>query len=187
MNIILASQSPRRQELIKLITQFVCVQVADIDETMDENKPVYDEVARVSLLKARAIGTTDSVVVAADTVVVCDGKVLGKPKDEQDAYRMLSMLSGHCHQVMTGLSVVKNDTHISVTEVTDVYFRKLTDEEIWTYIKTGDPMDKAGSYGIQSGGALFVEKINGDYFNVVGLPVCRLGQLLKQLDRRGDQ
>lgn len=184
MKIVLASQSPRRQELIKLITDDVRVQVADIDETMDSGKLVYDEVARVSLLKALAIGEKENVVVAADTVVVCDERVLGKPKDEDDAFRMLSMLSGRCHQVMTGLSVVKGHTHISVTEVTDVYFRKLTDAEIWAYIKTGDPMDKAGSYGIQSGGALFVEKINGDYFNVVGLPVCRLGQLLQNMEEK---
>lgn len=183
MKIVLASQSPRRQELIKLITDDVRVQVADIDETMEANKPVYDEVARVSLLKALAIGKTEDIIVAADTVVVCDERVLGKPKDEDDAFRMLSMLSGRTHQVMTGLSVVKGDAHISVTEVTDVYFRKLTDEEIWAYIKTGDPMDKAGSYGIQSGAAVFVEKINGDYFNVVGLPVCRLNTLLQKLDR----
>ena len=182
MEIVLASQSPRRQELIKLITNNVRVQVANIDETMDANKPVYDEVARVSLMKALAIGATDGVVVAADTVVVCDDRVLGKPKDEQDAFRMLSMLSGRTHQVMTGLSVVKNEKQLSVTEVTDVTFRKLTDEEIWAYIKTKDPMDKAGSYGIQSGGALFVEGICGDYFNVVGLPVCRLGQLLRELE-----
>ncbi len=181
MKIILASQSPRRQELIKLITDDFRVQVADIDETMDATKPVYDEVARVSLMKARAIGKAQGVVVAADTVVVCDGQVLGKPKDRLDAFRMLRMLSGRSHQVMTGLSVVTQNKEISVTEVTDVYFRELTDEEIWAYIDTNDPMDKAGSYGIQSGGALFVEKINGDYFNVVGLPVCRLGQLLKLL------
>ena len=184
MELILASQSPRRQELIGLLNMPFQVQVADIDETMDAAKPVYDEVARVSLMKARAIGATDKIVVAADTVVVCDGQVLGKPKDEADAFRMLSMLSGRSHQVMTGLSVVKGNKELSVTEVTDVYFRELTDEEIWAYIATKDPMDKAGSYGIQSGGALFVEKINGDYFNVVGLPVCRLGQLLKKVKSR---
>ena len=184
MKIVLASQSPRRQELIKLITNKVRVQVADIDETMDATKPVYDEVARVSLKKALAIGATEEVVVAADTVVVCDGRVLGKPKDEEDAFRMLSMLSGRTHQVMTGLSVVKKEKQLSVTEVTDVTFRKLTDEEIWAYIKTKDPMDKAGSYGIQSGAALFVQGICGDYFNVVGLPVCRLGQLLRELEEK---
>lgn len=178
MEIILASQSPRRQELIKLLGRPFRVQVADIDETMDPQKPVYDEVARVSLRKARAVRTAGTVVVAADTVVVCDGKVLGKPVDREDAFRMLSMLSGRTHQVMTGLSVVTDTQEISVTEVTDVTFRKLTDREIWTYIETDEPMDKAGSYGIQSGGALFVEKICGDYFNVVGLPVCRLGQII---------
>ena len=184
MEIVLASQSPRRQELIKLITNNVRVQVADIDETMDASKPVYDEVARVSLMKALAVGAEDEIVVAADTVVVCDGQVLGKPKDEADAFRMLSMLSGRTHQVMTGLSVVKNEKQRSVTEVTDVTFRKLSDEEIWAYIETKDPMDKAGSYGIQSGGALFVQGICGDYFNVVGLPVCRLGQLLRELEEK---
>ena len=173
--------------MIKLITDSFRVQIADIDETMDESEPVFDEVARVSLMKARAIGATDSVVVAADTVVVCDGKVLGKPRDPRDAFRMLSMLSGRTHQVMTGLSVVKGSSFVSVTEVTDVTFRTLTEDEIWAYIDTKDPMDKAGSYGIQSGGALFVERINGDYFNVVGLPVCRLGQLLREVAAMEDK
>ena len=181
MELVLASQSPRRRELIGLLNIPFRVQVADIDEAMDVTKPVYDEVARVSMQKALAIGAGDAIVVAADTVVVCDGKVLGKPKDRNDAYRMLSMLSGRTHQVMTGLSVVKGARSVSATEVTDVTFRPLTDAEIWAYIDTKDPMDKAGSYGIQSGGALFVERICGDYFNVVGLPVCRLGQILKEV------
>ncbi len=182
MELILASQSPRRRELLGLLNMPFVVRVADIDEAMDPVKPVYDEVARVSLLKARAVERTpEQTVIAADTVVVCDGVVLGKPKDEQDAYRMLSMLSGRSHQVMTGLSVLRGDRAVSVTEVTEVYFRPLTDKEIWAYIETGEPMDKAGSYGIQAGGALFVEKINGDYFNVVGLPVCRLGQIMEDM------
>ena len=180
MELILASQSPRRRELIQLLNMPFRVQVADIDETMDSTKPVEQEVARVSLMKARAI-SSDGVVVAADTVVVCDGKVLGKPKDRDDAFQMLRMLSGRTHQVMTGLSVVTQTKEMSVTEVTDVTFRKLTDREIWAYIDSGDPMDKAGSYGIQNGGALFVEGIKGDYFNVVGLPVCRLGLILKEV------
>lgn len=180
MELILASQSPRRRELLGLLRLPFTVRVADIDETMDPKKPVHDEVARVSLSKARAVerSRTDTVI-AADTVVVCDGVVLGKPRNEQDAFAMLSMLSGRAHQVMTGLSVLQGDREISVTEVTQVHFRPLTEQEIWAYIHTGEPMDKAGSYGIQAGGALFVEKINGDYFNVVGLPVCRLGQILK--------
>lgn len=183
MNVILASQSPRRRELLGLFRLPFTVRVADIDETMDPQKPVYDEVARVSLAKARAVEhSRTETVIAADTVVVCDGTVLGKPKTKQDAFNMLSMLSGRTHQVMTGLSVLRGDRALSVTEVTDVYFRKLTRQEILDYIETGEPMDKAGSYGIQGGAALFVEKINGDYFNVVGLPVCRLGRLLSELE-----
>ena len=104
-----------------------------------------------------------------------------KGQDEADAFRMLSMLSGRSHQVMTGLSVVAGSKEISVTEVTDVYFRELTEAEIRAYIRTKDPMDKAGSYGIQSGAAVFVEKIYGDYFNVVGLPVARIYQEIKKL------
>lgn len=180
MELILASQSPRRKELMELFSIPFSVRVTDIDETMDKSLPPYDEVARVSRLKAEAIHPDrDDVVVAADTIVVCSGKVLGKPKDKNDAFRMLQLLSGKDHQVMTGLTVMRGDRIATCTEVTDIHFRKLTDREIWTYIQTGEPMDKAGSYGIQGGAALFVEKINGDYYNVVGLPVCRLGQLLQ--------
>ena len=107
---------------------------------------------------------------------------MGKPRDEQDAYRMLRLLSGRTHQVMTGLTVKQGNRSISHTEVTDIRFRPLSDAEIWDYIATKDPMDKAGSYGIQNGAALFAEGICGDYFNVVGLPVCRLWQILKTLE-----
>ena len=120
-------------------------------------------------------------VIAADTIVVCDGKVLGKPKDEADARRMLNLLSGRDHQVMTGVSVLRGEKSLSCTEVTDIHFRDLTEKEIESYIRTGEPMDKAGAYGIQGGAALFAEKLCGDYFNVVGLPVCRLGKLLKEI------
>ena len=182
MQLILASQSPRRKELMGLFRIPFTVQVADIDETMDIARLPYDEVSRVSRLKAEAIARTpEDVVVAADTIVVCDGKVLGKPADETDAFRMLRMLSGKDHQVMTGLTVLKGDTATVCTEVTDIHFRELSDDEILSYIRTGECMDKAGSYGIQGGAALFAEKIVGDYFNVVGLPVCRLGQILKEI------
>ena len=120
-------------------------------------------------------------VIAADTIVVCDGKILGKPADEADAFRMLRLLSGKDHQVMTGLTVLRGGTATVCTEVTNIHFRALSDREIAAYIRTGEPMDKAGSYGIQGGAALFVEGINGDYFNVVGLPVCRLGQILREI------
>jgi len=182
MELILASQSPRRRELLGLFKIPFAVRVADIDEAMDPEKPAFDEVARVSLRKAQAISRgPEDVVVAADTIVVCQGRVLGKPRDEEDAFRMLRLLSGRDHQVMTGMTVLRGEEASTVTEVTDIHFRPLSDEEIRAYIATGEPMDKAGSYGIQGGAAIFAERINGDYYNVVGLPVCRLWQLLGQL------
>lgn len=182
MEVILASQSPRRKELMGLFGIPFTVRVADINEFMDPDKPPFQEVARVSRQKAEAVTRNpDDIVIAADTVVVCDGRVLGKPRDEADAIGMLSQLSGRAHQVMTGITVLRGSTCLTHTEVTDVYFRQLAPEEIQRYVRTGDPMDKAGSYGIQSGGALFVQRLEGDYFNVVGLPVCRLHMLLKQI------
>ena len=182
MNVILASQSPRRRELMEKFHIPFTVRIASIDETMDPEKDPYDEVARVSRLKAEATPhDLEDVVIAADTIVVCDGKVLGKPVDEQDAFRMLFALSGRDHQVMTGVTVLFRDKCVTVTEVTDLHFRKLSEREIWDYIRTKEPMDKAGSYGIQGGGALFAEKMVGDYFNVVGLPVCKLGQILREM------
>ena len=182
MNLILASQSPRRRELLGLFHIPFAVRVADIDETMDPEKTPYDEVARVSLQKALAVSReADDVVIAADTIVVCGGQVLGKPADEADAYRMLRLLSGREHQVMTGMAVLRGDRQIVCTEVTDIHFRELSDREITAYIRTGEPMDKAGSYGIQGGAALFAEKLVGDYYNVMGLPVCRLDRILKTI------
>lgn len=179
---ILASQSPRRRELLQRLGMPFRVEVAHVDETMDMTKPVEAEVARVSLRKARAIlCSPEEIVVAADTVVVCDGQVMGKPKDKEDAFRMLSTLSGRTHQVMTGMTVKRGKQELVHTEITDITFRELTPEEIWAYIATGEPMDKAGSYGIQSGGAVFAQHICGDYYNIVGLPVCRLYQMLKAL------
>lgn len=182
MQLILASQSPRRRELMGVFHVPFIVRVADIDETMDPGKSPSEEVARVSCAKAQAVAhEPDDVVIAADTIVVCDGQVLGKPADEADAYRMLRLLSGRDHQVMTGLTVLRGDQCTVCTEITDIHFRELTDREIRAYIATKEPMDKAGSYGIQGGAALFAEKMNGDYYNVMGLPVCRLGQILKVL------
>ena len=182
MNVILASQSPRRKELLGLMRLDFTVRVADIDETMDPAKPAQEEVARVSRLKAEAVDQgKDDIVIAADTIVVCENEVLGKPRDEKDAFRMLKLLSGRDHQVMTGMTVLRGDQVISCTEITDIHFRPLSDSEILAYIATGEPMDKAGSYGIQGGAAVFAEKLVGDYFNVVGLPVCRLHQILQKI------
>ena len=180
MQLILASQSPRRKELLGLFHIPFTVRVADIDETMDTANSPYDEVARVSRLKALAVPrNAGDVVVAADTIVVCEGKVLGKPHTEAEAVQMLSLLSGRDHQVMTGMTVLAGDLLQSITEVTDLHFRPLSQKEIAAYVASGEPMDKAGAYGIQGGAALFCEKMVGDYYNVMGLPVCRLWQILK--------
>ena len=182
MNLILASQSPRRRELLGLFHIPFEIRVADIDETMDETLPPYDEVARVSRIKAEATPRTDDdIVIAADTIVVVGGKVLGKPHSPAHAKEMLHSLSGRDHQVMTGVTVLRGETCVSCTEVTDIHFRALTDKEIDAYVATGEPMDKAGAYGIQGGAALFCQKMNGDYYNVMGLPVCKLGMILREI------
>ena len=182
MRLILASQSPRRRELMELFKIPFVVRVADVDETMEPGKDPYDQVALVSRRKAFAIPREkEDVVVAADTIVVCAGQILGKPESEERAYEMLKLLSGRDHQVMTGMTVLRGEQCRTVTEVTDIHFRELSEEEIRRYVATKEPMDKAGSYGIQGGAALFAEKLVGDYYNVVGLPVCRLRQLLAEI------
>ena len=181
MHLILASASPRRQELLKIFGLPFTIRVADIDETMDTSLPPYDEVGRVSRTKALAIPReSGDVVIAADTIVVCEGKTLGKPKDEADAKAMLRLLSGRDHQVMTGCTVLWGDKCETFTEVTDIHFRDLSETEIARYVASGEPMDKAGSYGIQGGAALFCTHMVGDYYNVMGLPLCRLGMVLRQ-------
>ena len=182
MNLILASQSPRRRELLGLTGLDFTVRVADIDETMDSEKAPFDEVSRVSRLKALAVERNEGdVVIAADTIVVCEGQVLGKPRDEADAFRILSLLSGRYHEVMTGMTVLRDDQIITHTEVTKIHFRELHPDEIRAYIASGEPMDKAGAYGIQGGAALFADEMVGDYYNVMGLPVCRLAMILRSL------
>ena len=182
MQLILASASPRRKELLGLFHIPFTIRVSDIDETMDFTKSAYEEVGRVSALKAQAVPReANDVVIAADTIVVCEGKVLGKPHDEAEAASMLQLLSGRDHQVMTGCTVVRGETSVTFTEVTDLHFRTLSQKEIANYVASGEPMDKAGSYGIQGGAALFCERMVGDYYNVMGLPVCRLGQVLKTI------
>ena len=182
MNLILASQSPRRRELLGLTGLPFVVRAADIDETMDPGREPFDEVARVSRLKAEAVARKpEDVVIAADTIVVCEGEVLGKPRNEADAFRILSLLSGRHHEVMTGMTVVCGDKAITHTEVTRIHFRELHPEEIRAYIASGEPMDKAGAYGIQGGAALFADEMVGDYYNVMGLPVCRLAVILRSL------
>ena len=182
MQLILASGSPRRKELLSLFRIPFTVVPADVDETMDPAKAPCEEVARLSAKKARAVKREpDDVVIAADTIVVCEGKVLGKPKSEENAYHMLSLLSGRDHQVMTGCTVLRGEKSETFTEVTDLHFRTLSEREIRAYIASGEPMDKAGAYGIQGGAALFCRRMEGDYYNVMGLPVCRLWQTLQSI------
>jgi len=182
MALILASQSPRRRELLGLFHIPFTVCVADVDETMDPSADPRQEVARVSRCKAEAIACAPGdVVIAADTIVVLEGQVLGKPRDAAHAVEMLTALSSRDHQVMTGVTVLRQGRALTHTEVTDIHFRPMSQKEIAAYVATGEPMDKAGAYGIQGGAALFAEKMQGDYYNVMGLPVCALWKLLKQL------
>lgn len=181
MKLILASQSPRRKELLGLLGLPFEIRASNADETMAPDRDIAEQVALVSRRKAEATPREEnSVVIAADTIVVCDEKRLGKPKNREEAIKMLRLLSGRTHQVMTGMTVLWQDKVYSCTEVTEVTFRPLTDREITRYVDSGDCMDKAGAYGIQGGGALFVQGIRGDYYNVMGLPVCRLVQVLRQ-------
>ena len=182
MEVILASQSPRRKELMGLFHIPITVRVSDADETMPPELSPAEAVALVSRRKAEAVPRqADDLVIAADTIVVLGEEILGKPKDPADARRMLRLLSGRDHQVMTGMTLLRGEQALVCTEITDIHFRPLSDREIDAYVRTGEPMDKAGSYGIQGGAALFAERLVGDYYNVMGLPVCRLGQLLREI------
>ena len=182
MELILASQSPRRQELLGKMGLKFTVRPADIDETMDPADTPAHQVGLVSRRKAAAaVAGPEDVVIAADTIVVVGDTILGKPHSPAEAAQMLERLSGRDHQVMTGCTVLKGDRAETFTEVTDLHFRELSQKEIENYVASGEPMDKAGSYGIQGGAALFCERMVGDYYNVMGLPVCRLGQVLKQM------
>lgn len=177
--LILASGSPRRRELLGLFGIPFVVRAADIDETMDPAQSPAHEVAQVSRRKAMAVERgPEDVVIAADTIVVCQGKILGKPHSREEAVSMLRLLSGREHQVMTGCTVLWEGGQETFTEVTALTFRPLSDEEIQRYVDSGEPMDKAGAYGIQGGAALFCPGIQGDYYNVMGLPVCHLGTVL---------
>ena len=169
MKIVLASQSPRRRQLLGQMGLEFTTQSPEIDEAAFQGRDARDLVQILSREKARWIaGQVDpeTLVIGADTVVVRDGEILGKPKGEEEARAMLASLSGRTHKVLTQV------------EETQVTFRPLTDQEIRQYVSTGEPMDKAGAYGIQGLGGLLVAGIQGDYHNVVGLPVCRLGRML---------
>ena len=175
MKIILASNSPRRKELLAGLGYPYEVRVlSDIDESYPDTLRGSEVASYISRVKADAYARTmaaDELIITADTIVWLDGEVMGKPQDEEDARRMLRALSGRTHQVITGVCLTSVANQKSFATVTDVTFARLTEEEISYYVERYRPMDKAGSYGIQGGAALFAERIEGDYFNVVGLPV----------------
>lgn len=182
MKIILASGSPRRSELMRLAGFDFDVVIPDVDESIPDDMPAQSAVIMLSLKKAQAaLATTNEpcIVVAADTVVVLDDVILGKPSDKEDAFRMLSMLSGRTHHVFTGVTVIKNGVAGSFYSDSTVTFFKLTEEEIYEYISTGEPMDKAGAYGIQGKGCLLVKELCGDYYNIVGLPIAETARAIR--------
>lgn len=180
--ILLASASPRRKELLELMGLEFVVKTAGVDETLPPDITPEEAVAYLSRIKAQAVEGEGEIIIGADTVVAIDGCILGKPKDSTDAAVMLKRLSGRKHSVFTGVTVIYFDKINTFTSETEVEFYPLTDAEISSYIATGEPMDKAGAYGIQGKGSLLVKGITGDYFNVVGLPVSRLWHVLKMLE-----
>ncbi len=182
--LILASGSPRRKELLSNLQLNFDVVVSEIEEVMDHTMPTHDLVMSLALQKAQDVakGYHEAYVLGADTVVVYGQQVLGKPESEEDSFRMLRMLSGNTHEVLTGVAILYKDTTVTFYERTEVTFWELSDDEIRVYIQSGEPRDKAGSYGIQELGSSLVQKINGDYFSVVGLPVSRT---IRELERIG--
>ena len=185
MKIILASASERRKELLSKLVDNFSVIVSDFDEDSIEFQGDFgDYVIQLSRGKALAVAsriTEEAVIIACDTIVALDGVVLGKPKDREEAISMLKRLSGRSHEVFSGLTVIDNRNQNLISDYlkTEVTFSKLTQEEIESYVDTGEPMDKAGAYGVQGYGGVFVEKINGCYYNVVGLPINNLRNILK--------
>lgn len=183
LDVILASASPRRRDLLALVGISHTVKPADVDESLrlDELPEAYAE--RLSRTKAEAIAGSSktSVVIGADTIVVIDDVVLGKPRDVGDAERMLGILNGRSHTVMTAVAVSYLGKTVSSVEFVDVTFRSISDDEIRSYVATGEPMDKAGAYGIQGYGATIVRRIDGDYFAVMGLSLVRLVALMAEL------
>ncbi len=184
--LVLASRSPRRRELLTCAGIPFLVRPADVDESWLEGEAPTAHVERLARQKARAVSATpDEIVLGADTVVVLDGAILGKPADEADAVRMLRRLSGREHQVLTGVCLKRGPVELVASETTTVRFSTLREEEIEAYVASGEPMDKAGAYAIQGLASKFVERIEGCYFNVVGLPVARVYRMLKSLTRAG--
>ncbi|MGN1089457.1 MAG: Maf family protein [Huintestinicola sp.] len=181
--IILASASPRRRELLGYAVKDFEIIPSDAEETLPDNIPAEESAEYLAVLKAKAVAEKypDDTVIGCDTVVVLEGNVMGKPRDKAHAKEMLSDLSGKTHKVITGVCIFSKGRSLSFSECTEVTFYALSEKDIDDYIATGDPMDKAGAYGIQSEGCILVKEIKGDFFNVVGLPVAKLKRVLEKL------
>lgn len=183
IKIVLASASPRRKELISLISSNVEIRPAECDESLPQGIEPREAAEYLSLIKnkaTRSISAEDELIISADTVVATENEILGKPVDKKDAYRMISALSGKRHSVYTGVTISQGEKFLTFSEKTDVEFLKLTHREIEDYVSHKEPYDKAGAYGIQGKAGLFIKGINGDYYNVVGLPISRLYRELEK-------
>ena len=185
--IVLASSSPRRRELLEKADVKFSLCIKNIDETIPEGYTPEQAVEYLAKEKAQAVSqiNEDAIIIGADTIVVLDDEILGKPKNEEDALRMLLALSDREHEVITGVSLVKGKKCKTFHVATKVKFYEITYSEALRYIKTGEPMDKAGAYGIQGKGCVFVESINGDFYNVVGLPIAKVVKELKRFQEEG--
>lgn len=187
MKLVLASKSPRRSEILKNAGYDFVVRVADADETIPDGTRPEDAVVFLAARKAMAVECAeDEAVLGADTIVVLDNKILGKPKNREDAFNMLKSLSGRVHSVFTGVCIIENGSSMTFAEETQVEFLPLSDEDIYKYIDTNDCYDKAGAYGIQGYASKFVRRINGDYFNVVGLPISAIFEKFLQKHKNND-
>lgn len=185
-HVVLASKSPRRKELLERLNLDFEIVVSQVDEDSYKKNTPHEYVERLAYEKANSVlqlVNEDSIIIGSDTVVVYNNHILGKPRDEKQAYEYIKKLSGNKHLVYSGLCIIDNETNMNIIchEVTEVYMKKLNNQEINSYIRTGEPLDKAGAYGIQGIGAIFVEKIVGDYYNVMGLPLNKLYKGLNEI------
>lgn len=180
--VILASKSPRRKQLMDILNIPYEIIVSDAEETIDYNKELKSEIERLSFLKALKVykDNPDAVVIGADTIVVVDNKVLGKPHDELEASEMLHELQNNKHSVITACTIISSKMSETFSSISDVYFNSMSDEEIEDYIKTKEPMDKAGAYAIQGIGSKFIHSINGDYYAIMGFPIAEVYQRIKK-------
>ncbi|MBE6037689.1 MAG: septum formation protein Maf [Anaerofustis stercorihominis] len=186
MKIILASKSPRRTELVRLLTDEVIIRPTDAEESFDDELDIYENVMNTAYAKAAAAvrfdDDTKNIIIGVDTIVVCGGEVFGKPSDKDDARRMIRALSGISHKVISGVCLIKNGKVVRFYDETIVTFDEMTDEEIEEYISTDEPYDKAGAYAVQGLAGKYISSLNGCYYNVVGFPVNKIYKELKKLN-----